>query len=95
METRMDQESSPRSASSTPAPLSTATDAHPTSTAAPTSCAPDISSELDRKCRRIAELIRGAKHLVAFTGAGISTSVGLPDYRGEGGIRTKQFERQQ
>ncbi|TMW64298.1 hypothetical protein Poli38472_012920 [Pythium oligandrum] len=50
-------------------------------------------SELDRKCRRLAELIAKSKHLVAFTGAGISTSVGLPDYRGESGIRTKNFDR--
>ncbi|DBA01107.1 TPA: hypothetical protein N0F65_001735 [Lagenidium giganteum] len=46
-------------------------------------------SKFDRKCRRLAELIRGSQHLVAFTGAGISTSVGIPDYRGEHGIRTK------
>lgn len=48
---------------------------------------------LERKCKRLAELIRGSKHLVAFTGAGISTSVGLPDYRGDNGIRTKGFEK--
>uniref|UniRef100_K3XAV4 protein acetyllysine N-acetyltransferase n=1 Tax=Globisporangium ultimum (strain ATCC 200006 / CBS 805.95 / DAOM BR144) TaxID=431595 RepID=K3XAV4_GLOUD len=47
--------------------------------------------ELDAKCRRLAELIAKSKHLVAFTGAGISTSVGLPDYRGDNGIRTKGF----
>ncbi|RLN98483.1 hypothetical protein BBJ28_00006540 [Nothophytophthora sp. Chile5] len=50
-------------------------------------------SELDRKCRRLAELIAGSKHLVVFTGAGISTSVGIPDYRGEHGIRTKQLDK--
>jgi NAD-dependent SIR2 family protein deacetylase len=48
--------------------------------------------ELDQKCRRLAGLIARSKHLVAFTGAGISTSVGLPDYRGDGGIRTKGFD---
>lgn len=50
---------------------------------------------LERKCKRLAELIAASKHLVAFTGAGISTSVGLPDYRGDNGIRTKGYEKNQ
>ncbi|KAG6576530.1 Mono-ADP-ribosyltransferase sirtuin-6-like protein [Phytophthora cinnamomi] len=49
--------------------------------------------ELDEKCRKLAELIANSRHLVAFTGAGISTSVGIPDYRGEHGIRTKNFDK--
>ncbi|KAL3671269.1 hypothetical protein V7S43_003201 [Phytophthora oleae] len=48
--------------------------------------------EVDEKCRKLAELIANSKHLVAFTGAGISTSVGIPDYRGEHGIRTRNFK---
>lgn len=36
--------------------------------------------------REAAELIRGAKHLTAFTGAGISVESGIPPFRGEGGI---------
>ncbi|KAF1318505.1 Mono-adp-ribosyltransferase sirtuin-6-like protein, partial [Globisporangium splendens] len=51
----------------------------------------NADDELDAKCRRLAELVAKSKHLVAFTGAGISTSVGLPDYRGDNGIRTKGF----
>lgn len=51
--------------------------------------------ELDAKCHKLAKLIASSKHLVAFTGAGISTSVGIPDYRGEHGIRTKKFKLQQ
>ncbi|KAG1710620.1 hypothetical protein DVH05_013344 [Phytophthora capsici] len=48
--------------------------------------------EVDEKCRKLADLIANSKHLVAFTGAGISTSVGIPDYRGEHGIRTRNFK---
>jgi NAD-dependent SIR2 family protein deacetylase len=51
------------------------------------------ATDLDAKCRRLAELIKRSRHLVAFTGAGISTAVGLPDYRGDGGIRTKGFDK--
>lgn len=51
-------------------------------------------SDFDKKCRRIAELIAHSKTLVAFTGAGISTSTGLPDYRGENGIRTSRKRKQ-
>lgn len=32
------------------------------------------------------ELIRQARHVVAFTGAGISTEAGIPDFRSEGGL---------
>ena len=38
---------------------------------------------------RIAELMRRAKHCVVFTGAGISTSAGIGDYRGKGGKWTE------
>jgi NAD-dependent deacetylase len=32
------------------------------------------------------ELVAEARHVVGFTGAGISTESGIPDYRGKGGI---------
>ena len=35
---------------------------------------------------RLAALIADAEHLVAFTGAGISTDSGIPDFRSPGGI---------
>ena len=38
---------------------------------------------------RLRELIAGAKRIVAFTGAGISTESGIPDFRSPGGIWTK------
>jgi NAD-dependent deacetylase len=34
------------------------------------------------------EKIRGAKHCVALTGAGVSTLSGIPDFRGRGGLYT-------
>ena len=39
---------------------------------------------------RIADLIRKAKHCVAFTGAGISTSAGIGDYGGKSGKCTAE-----
>ena len=41
------------------------------------------------KIAAIAEEIRNATHIVAFTGAGISSESGIPTYRGEGGLWTK------
>ena len=32
------------------------------------------------------DIVRSAEHLVALTGAGISTESGIPDYRGPGGV---------
>ncbi len=37
---------------------------------------------LERHCLELAGLIRGAKHFVAYTGAGVSCSAGIPDFRG-------------
>lgn len=37
----------------------------------------------------IAADMRSASHIVAFTGAGISSESGIPTYRGEGGLWTK------
>ena len=38
---------------------------------------------------RLAELIAGAHRIVPFTGAGISTECGIPDFRSPGGVWTK------
>jgi NAD-dependent deacetylase len=42
--------------------------------------------ELDPLAEKVAELIIKAKKLVVFTGAGISTESGIPDFRSPGGI---------
>ena len=39
--------------------------------------------------QKAADLIKNAKHLVAFTGAGISAESGIPTFRGKGGIWDK------
>jgi len=45
-----------------------------------------IEENLEALARKAAELIIAAKKLVVFTGAGISTESGIPDFRSPGGI---------
>lgn len=44
---------------------------------------------MDEKISLIAKKIKGSRHLVVFTGAGISTESGIPDYRSQGGLWDK------
>ncbi len=46
----------------------------------------DLNERIDTLARWMAQ----AKHLVVFTGAGISTESGLPDFRGPNGLWTRQ-----
>lgn len=41
----------------------------------------DPPEVLDQKCEMLAQWIKASEHFVAFTGAGISTSAGIPDFR--------------
>ena len=48
----------------------------------------DSNEELQRKCAELAELLRRSCHAVFHTGAGVSTSAGIPDFRGPQGVWT-------
>ncbi len=55
-----------------------------------------IAPDLDAAVNRLSDLIAGAARIVPFTGAGISTECGIPDFRSPGGFWTRnkpiQFE---
>ena len=41
----------------------------------------DSEDVLDKKIQKLADLIFQSKHFISFTGAGISTACGIPDFR--------------
>lgn len=45
---------------------------------------------LEQQIETIAQWIVESQHLIAFTGAGISTDSGIPDYRGPDGVWTRR-----
>ena len=49
-----------------------------------------MSLDLEQRIETIARWMFESKHLVVFTGAGISTESGLPDFRGPDGLWTRQ-----
>jgi NAD-dependent SIR2 family protein deacetylase len=49
-----------------------------------------MSSDLEQRIETLAQWMFEAEYLVVFTGAGISTESGLPDFRGPDGIWTRQ-----
>ena len=48
-----------------------------------------IAPDLETAIRHLRDLVEGANSVVPFTGAGISTECGIPDFRSPGGIWTK------
>ncbi|THF96943.1 hypothetical protein TEA_027756 [Camellia sinensis var. sinensis] len=51
-----------------------------------------ICFTVEWQIKKLALMIQKSKHLVVFTGAGISTSCGIPDFRGPKGVWTLQRE---
>lgn len=41
----------------------------------------DTEEVVNQKCKQLANLIKDSKHVVFHTGAGLSTSAGIPDFR--------------
>jgi len=49
-----------------------------------------VAPDLDKRIEALAQWMFEAKRLVVFTGAGISTESGLPDFRGPDGVWTRR-----
>lgn len=52
----------------------------------------DTERRMTLNMSKLLDMVKAAKHIVVLTGAGISTSAGIPDFRGPSGIWTKEME---
>lgn len=50
----------------------------------------DDPAAVSRKVKTLAGWVRSSAHTVVYTGAGISTSAGIPDFRGPNGVWTRE-----
>ena len=49
-----------------------------------------MKEDLDKRIETLAKCLYESRHPVIFTGAGISTESGLPDFRGPDGVWTRR-----
>jgi mono-ADP-ribosyltransferase sirtuin 6 len=55
-----------------------------------TTTTPSSTKDIQKHIETIARWIATSKHIVGFTGAGISTDSGIPDFRGPDGVWTRR-----
>jgi NAD-dependent deacetylase len=48
-----------------------------------------MDGDVQQRCEGVAAMIAGSRRVAVFTGAGVSTESGIPDFRSPGGIWTK------